>query len=803
MRHYLFCLLYALGFSVVGQTSGDVDSSFVVGNAFNNSTEFIGQLQNGKILVTGNFTAFDGTPVNRLALFNQNGSLDTTFLQNSSLGANNAVRSTAIDTADYILIGGIFTQVNGVSKPRFAMLTPNGQLVNSFPSGTGPNNDVRHISTNWANGVHRILISGFFTTYNGVFRHGLALLHGDGALDTNFVVPPAMGGWVYSHHLYDDKRMLVGGGFMSSAGAPFNGIVRLNPDGSVDSTFNPGWGTSGPVFAVHVQSDGKIIIGGGFSFYNGVPVNRIVRLNDDGSIDTTFNSGSGFNSTVRHISTQSDGRVLVAGQFSNYQGNPASFFARLLPNGDFDPSMQIGSGFNGSTTCVNVQSDDKILISGAFSEYKSSSQERIVRLINNDSLVMPAPHSFHINFDFSVQNVPASAPDSIPVVVDTFPLNPTNPAYQFYMHKTGNQYNTSQQFNLGYQFYYGNREVVVTYPCLNSDTSRVLSLSSTVYVGNDSIFVYSDTLDFCTPPNYQLGIQVSGAINSVGQRAMVQDHSLLVLLQQDPTGQISIADTLMSGTVSPRYFNQLDSGQLYTVLAIPLSSHTFLYLNNLPTYLGNESSWIDAQWKTPSTIPSIDTILLITTRPTNGGNTASGNATSGNPRGTTNDPVVGLLMSIEDFQGNLINFQFTDRNGDFRFEFLIPGQYKVYGEALGKISDTAYFQISSQNGTFGGLNFEVTETQILYNGVLSVNANELTHVRVFPNPTQDVIQISFEEPFDGWVEIYSMHGRIIYQKKLNNTTQNQISLAEHSSGVYLMRLRGNDESEKIVRIVKL
>jgi hypothetical protein len=65
----------------------------------------------------------------------------------------------------------------------------------------------------------------------------------------------------------------------------------LNIDGSLDMTFDPGSGFNNPVFSVVQQSDGEILVGGAFRQYNGASVGGIVRLNLDGSLDTTFNPG--------------------------------------------------------------------------------------------------------------------------------------------------------------------------------------------------------------------------------------------------------------------------------------------------------------------------------------------------------------------------------------------------------------------------------------------------------------------------------------------------------------------------------
>jgi hypothetical protein len=100
-------------------------------------------------------------------------------------------------------------------------------------------------------------------------------------------------------------------------------IARINSDGTVDTAFNSGGrGFNGTCFAVSLQADGKVLAGGNFSsFFNGVTsINRlnIARLNADGSFDDGLGSdGYGPAGLVRVVQTRLDGRIFVAGDFSD------------------------------------------------------------------------------------------------------------------------------------------------------------------------------------------------------------------------------------------------------------------------------------------------------------------------------------------------------------------------------------------------------------------------------------------------------------------------------------------------------
>lgn len=102
-----------------------------------------------------------------------------------------------------------------------------------------------------------------------------------------------------------DGKIIVVGYFTKYKNVTAKGIIRLNPDGSVDNTFNSGYGFSidgsdgygVEVKIVKLQSDGKILVGGTFDSYNGITRYSLVRLNIDGSLDSTFDSGLLFTNT--------------------------------------------------------------------------------------------------------------------------------------------------------------------------------------------------------------------------------------------------------------------------------------------------------------------------------------------------------------------------------------------------------------------------------------------------------------------------------------------------------------------------
>ena len=134
--------------------------------------------------------------------------------------------------------------------------------------------------------------------------------------------------------LFRSGKIVIGGSFTTFAGTTRSRIARLNNDGSLDTGFTPGTGFNGNVNAISLRADGKIFIGGRFSTYNGASANRLIRLNSNGTQDTSFTSG--FDGDIRFFVQrtllQSNGRLLVGGIFKFYGGAMHLSLARLATN---------------------------------------------------------------------------------------------------------------------------------------------------------------------------------------------------------------------------------------------------------------------------------------------------------------------------------------------------------------------------------------------------------------------------------------------------------------------------------------
>ncbi|HEX8117536.1 MAG TPA: Calx-beta domain-containing protein, partial [Pyrinomonadaceae bacterium] len=168
-----------------------------------------------------------------------------------------------------------------------------------------------------------------------------------------------------------DGKILIGGNFSSYNGTNVSKLARLNADGTLDSSFNPGAGPNGGfVRELLVQPDGKILVAGWFSSFSGFVRNGVLRLNADGGYDSTFNPGDSVDAfNVETIALQPDGKVLVGGIFytDRMPSGNSSAITRLNPNGTVDPTFTAPAyGPLYLTAAIVVQPDGKLILGGNF-----------------------------------------------------------------------------------------------------------------------------------------------------------------------------------------------------------------------------------------------------------------------------------------------------------------------------------------------------------------------------------------------------------------------------------------------------
>ena len=338
----------------------------------------------GKLLVATGFQDIDVLSPS-VARLNVDGSFDTSF---NVTAIETGVVALALQPDGKILVGGRFPINDGTQLTTgVARLNANGSLDSTFTKVVLSTSS-EQVTDIVLQPDGKILISGhWFETIHGAPRQGVARLNADGTLDQSFVAAPEVWRNVYKLALQPDGKILVGQRL-----SPV--IVRLNPNGTLDTNFNPGpitefrnVGNTPRVEAITLQPDGKILIGGQISIVGGTEVWNVARLNTNGTFDPSFNpSFRPYAEYVREIVVQPDGKVIIGyGRSEDYRDG-VDALARFNPDGtddtDFARYKFTGFGMNSSSSVSDIvlTPDDKIIVSGGFRKINNESRQSITRL---------------------------------------------------------------------------------------------------------------------------------------------------------------------------------------------------------------------------------------------------------------------------------------------------------------------------------------------------------------------------------------------------------------------------------------
>lgn len=381
----------------------------------------------------GSIFASFGTEVRRL---HEDGTHDPSFVTDPALfggplpdGGISAVRR---QQDGRILVAGRFR--NGA----VARLLPDGALdpdfvrTNSYTGGFQ--------SVPWAIGLQsdgRILIGGTFENFAGRARPGLVRLLPDGRWDESFQLDVAaqvqnpvrtLPGSVITIQVLRDDRYYVSGGFTHLDGVPRSGVARVLADGTVDPSFVP------PVFGSSILGDsgGRVVYGAGpvtpaggiyifgrFQLEENGPVYSALRLHADGSLDNTFRVTTDF--PIHFGAVQTDGKLVITGQFTRLNGAFRTGFARLHPDGSTDTSWSEAMSFGSGLPLVllpdgNLLADSIRVFTGAGPAPEAGAVEFTLR-DGALRLAWPAGHVLQRTprlFPAEWTDLPVSSPYSVP-----------------------------------------------------------------------------------------------------------------------------------------------------------------------------------------------------------------------------------------------------------------------------------------------------------------------------------------------------------------------------------------------------
>jgi len=370
LMKYLFLILLHFPAAIYSQPA-QLDTTFNIGSGADAGINELIIQPDDKVIVAGMFVNFNGTSAGRIIRLLPDGEIDSTWTTSAG-GADFDIRGMALQPDGKVLIGGLFGLYNGAAANRLVRLDSVGNIDPAFMVGAGPNNEVQGITVN----TNRVVIHGFFSAYQGTPVPSFAVLQMNGSLDTSFILPTESFLFINDFHILSNDQLYLGGNFTTYNGQTVNRIVRLHPNGSIDTTFNTGTGLDAMVRRLLVQDNGDILVAGTFNTYKGAAVSR-----PNGDIDTSFNAVVPSLATLDALAIDTAGRIYMTGSDAG-----TFFLKRLLPDGSEDLGFNIaGTGFNGNITQLAHQSNNKLIVTGFFSLYDNQQAGRVARMFTSAS----------------------------------------------------------------------------------------------------------------------------------------------------------------------------------------------------------------------------------------------------------------------------------------------------------------------------------------------------------------------------------------------------------------------------------
>ncbi len=418
-------------------------------------------LSNGKILVSINTSGNLSTGM--LKRFNANGTPDNTFESPTFSGTagifgnGSYISEFAVLADGSVVVVGDFNTVNGISRPNIVKLTPaggvdlnfvtrnifrygepvyqirtyqNGKiLISTRPVTSSTNRFIRlnaggSLDNSFIPPANPMLIYNFSIDeadnvfFFANFTEGSVITGKYGRIDENgnlvfsFTVDYARGAFVSALAIQPDKKIIVAGNFERVGQVSRQSLARLNSDGTLDQTFNPIAGFDAIVAKIIVQPDGKILVGGSSPIFDGTDFDALVRLNADGSLDTSFDAK--INSVIYSMTLQPDGKILIGGIDIDIAGQQRTGIARLNPDGSLDtafnpalldnnpnPSQYVTPTIRG----IIAQPDGKIVIGGTFKIVNGVNRTNLARL-NSDGTLDTSFNAGNIATVSSVKSYP-------------------------------------------------------------------------------------------------------------------------------------------------------------------------------------------------------------------------------------------------------------------------------------------------------------------------------------------------------------------------------------------------------------
>jgi len=372
-------LLAAAGVSAALAQPFTLDTDFPNGSGADDFVRSVAVQPDGRIVVAGDFTNVHGAFRPGVARLLADGRLDDSFQPTIT----NAVRRVAVAPDGSVLLSGYYADPTQ-SKPGVAKLRVDGAFDGTFalPHCAPANAAIDSLD---AGAGGRLWLRGSFTNVSGVTARQLVRLNADGSLDPSFTSPFTPGQSLHAILSLPDGKVLVAGSFTNLGGLPGFGLARLNSDGSVDGQFQSPLGSTNGLSRLALLSDGRVLAlwSGGFD-YGPLP-RGLVRLLPGGGLDVSYRPDLEYParlaiSGIASFCPQPDGSAMVLGYFREANGVPRPGLVRLLPDGSTDLCFEVGLGVQGLVLAADTAPDGGMILGGTFTDVEGQPRGGLARL---------------------------------------------------------------------------------------------------------------------------------------------------------------------------------------------------------------------------------------------------------------------------------------------------------------------------------------------------------------------------------------------------------------------------------------
>jgi uncharacterized delta-60 repeat protein len=341
----------------------------------------VAEQPDGKLVVVGNFHSLGGEPANNVVRLETSGTRDVTFSATAAGASANFVESVLVRPSDNkIFVGGDFSTYGGAPRGNIAWVNSDGSVDSTFSGLTGATDSFPRIYAVAVQADGKLLVGGFFSSFDGSPHYNLVRLNPDSTIDSSFDVTLGTDGSVRAFLIQPDGKIVIAGNIHAVNGVLCGRIARLNSDGTLDPTFAVGAGADSSIYALEQDLAGNIYVGGGFRSFDGLQRPFITKLNPTGAVDKTFNAGANFLSTVFAIAPPDGAGRIVIGDGARIARLDGTTGARDV---GFNHGLQ---GFDSVVRTLTAAPDGKYYVGGDFSHFNGTPRSHVARVNNDGSL---------------------------------------------------------------------------------------------------------------------------------------------------------------------------------------------------------------------------------------------------------------------------------------------------------------------------------------------------------------------------------------------------------------------------------